>query len=177
MNWDKIKSAVISLAPGIASYVGTPAAGAAVAGLIKVLGLNDPTEEQVVEAISNATPEQQEAIKRLDLTYRTRMAEIELERDLEPLRLDAADRANARAREIATRDNTPRILAVVVTVGFFSALFYMLTYGIAENGRDITLGMVVTLSGSYMLMLNYFYGSSSGSARKTEAIVDKVTRI
>lgn len=174
MNWDKIKGALITIAPGLAAAIGTPAAGAAVAALIKVLGLSDPNEAQVIEAVANATPEQIEAVKRLDLGFRTRLAEIELERELAPLRLDQADRANARQREIQTKDNTPKILAAVLTVGFFGVLFYMLSFGIAEEGRDITLGMVVTLSGSYGLMLNYFYGSSSGSARKTEAIVNRI---
>lgn len=171
MNWDKIKDALITVAPGVVGALGTPAAGAAVAALIKVLGLRDPSEAQIIEAVQNATPEQIVAVKRLDLEFRSLIAKIELERELEPLRIDQADRADARQREIATRDTTPRILAAVITVGFFSVLFYLLTYGIPAEGRDFTVGMLGTLSGAFGFMLNYFFGSSIGSARKTEAMI------
>lgn len=172
MEWSRVKEALIQVAPGLASALGTPLTGAVVKSIIAVLGLQNPTEPQVTQAIENATPEQHQALLQLDYRYRTRIAELEMERVLESLRIDQTDRHSARQREIATHDLfTPRLLAGVVTLGFFCTLGWLLAFGVGDNGRDVVLLLVGTLASAFSTLLAYYFGSSAGSNRKTEAIL------
>ena len=58
------------------------------------------------------------------------------------------------------------ILAVIVVAMSLGFLFYIAVYKVYD--REITLMIVPTIAAALMLVLNYFFGSSIGSARKTE---------
>ncbi len=86
-------------------------------------------------------------------------------------RIAAADRANARQREIAVKDWTPRILAYIAVVGTFAMLAALMVVEIPEGNQrlfDLILGAV--LGTGFAGSFNYFLGSSAGSARKTDLL-------
>jgi uncharacterized membrane protein YeaQ/YmgE (transglycosylase-associated protein family) len=86
------------------------------------------------------------------------------------LELEAADRASARAREIAVRDSTPRVLAYLVVGGFLGVLAALMFVEIparAEQPLNLMLGFLGAGAG---LVLGYYFGSSSGSAKKNEML-------
>ena len=58
--------------------------------------------------------------------------------------------------------------AFVVVVIFGAALAIVLHWGIVENARDIAMVMVGILAGRFGTVVDYWLGSSSSSARKTE---------
>lgn len=158
------------VAPSIATALGGPLAGVAVRTLSSALfGHEDGTEEQISEAMSNATPDQLAAIKKVDADFKVQMKSLDI--DLE--RIAAGDRDSARQMQRETRDWTPKALAFFITFGFFGALVWILIFGIPKNGTEVLLMMLGSLSTSWTGVVQFYYGSSAGSKAKTEALTSR----
>lgn len=115
-------------------------------------------------------PEQAAALAKIEAD-RT----IELERLAnERARIDADDRASARAREIAVKDWIPGILAIGVSLGFFGVLGFMLKFGAPKEGGEALMVMLGALGASWGAVMNYYFGSSRSSAVKTELLAGRV---
>ena len=122
---------VKTVAPSIATAVGGPLAGMATRAISEaLLGKPDGTEDELAEAAKSATPEQLLALKQAEQNFVIRMRELDV--DLE--RIANQDRGSAREREIKTGDYTPKLLAAAVTFGLFGLLFWIIAYGLPENG-------------------------------------------
>ena len=127
------------VAPSIATALGGPLAGVAVKTLSSALfGHEEGTEEQVAEAMANASPEQLSAIKKIDADFKVRMKELDI--DLE--RIAAGDRDSARQMNMANKDWVPKALAVFITFGFFGVLIWMLVFGLPKTGTEALLMMI-----------------------------------
>jgi membrane-bound ClpP family serine protease len=155
------------VAPSIATALGGPLAGMAVKTLSGVLlGHENGTEEQISEAMAAATPEQLAAIKKIDADFKVRMKELDI--DLE--RISAGDRDSARKMQTETRDWVPKVLAIVITLGFFGILIWMLLNGMPQTGTEALLMMLGALGTAWTGVVNFYYGSSAGSKAKTDAL-------
>lgn len=70
------------------------------------------------------------------------------------------------------------ILAGLVSAGEIAMiilLIYLWMHGVATENSDIInliYGLCIAYHSGFMLVLGYFFGSSKGSADKTEAMVD-----
>lgn len=159
---------VRTVAPSIASAVGGPLAGMATRAISEaLLGKPDGSEQELAEAAAKATPEQLLALKQAENEFTVKMRELDI--DLE--RLANEDRDSARSREVQTKDWTPRVLAALVTGGYFGVLFYMLTQGLpTTGGSEAMLVMLGTLGTAWGGIMAYYFGSSAGSKAKDEAI-------
>lgn len=168
MGWKDVVGAV---APTLATALGGPLAGAAVTALSsKLLGREDGSEDEVAAAVMTGSGDTLVKIKQADQEFAVRMRELDV--DLE--RLHQTDRADARRREQATGDSwTPRILASIVTVGFFGVLAWLLRYGKPDTGGDALLVMLGALGGAWASIIAYYFGSSAGSAEKTALLAKK----
>lgn len=165
---DAILNLVRTVAPTIASAVGGPLAGMATRAISEaLLGKPDGSEQELAEAAAKATPEQLLALKQAENDFAIKMRELDI--DLE--RIANEDRNSARNREVATKDWTPRILAGLITVGYFGALFYMLRNGLPQHGgSEAMLVMLGTLGTAWGGVVAYYFGSSAGSKAKDEAM-------
>lgn len=164
IEWRKILGTV---APALATAAGGPLAGAAVKAIAsKLLNKPEATQDEVEAAVIGADPQTLLKLRELDQQFAKDMqaAGIRLEE------IEAEDRANARAREVATKDSTPAILAYAVTIGFFGTLAYMLVNGKPATGGDALLVMLGSLGTAWSAICAYFFGSSAGSKLKTEVL-------
>lgn len=164
LDW---KAIVGTVAPTIATALGGPLAGVATKALAsKLLERPEATEEEVEQAVLGADPQMLVRLKEIDADFRKHMTDagVRLEE------IDANDRANARAREAQVRDHTPAILAYAITVGFFGTLGFMLVNGKPATGGDALLVMLGSLGTAWAGVIAYFFGSSSGSRKKDEAL-------
>jgi hypothetical protein len=158
------------VAPTIATALGGPLAGVAVKTLSSVLlGHENGSEEDVTTALQGASPDQLAAIKKIDADFKAHMKELDI--DLE--RIAAGDRDSARQMQMATKDWVPKLLAVVITVGFFGILIWMLINGMPKNGTEALLMMLGALGTAWTGVVNFYYGSSAGSKQKTDALTAK----
>lgn len=155
------------VAPTIATALGGPLAGVAVKTLSNALfGHEDASEQEVSDALSNATPDQLAAIKKIDADFKVQMKSLDI--DLE--RIAAGDRDSARQMQQNTKDATPKILAYFITFGFFGALVWILVFGLPQTGLEVILMMLGSLSTSWTGVVQFYYGSSAGSKAKTDAL-------
>jgi hypothetical protein len=155
------------IAPSIATALGGPLAGVAVKTLSGALfGHEDSTEEQIIEAMATASPDQLAAIKKIDADFKVQMKSLDI--DLE--RISAGDRDSARQMQQNTKDSTPKILAYFITFGFFGALVWILVFGLPQTGLEVILMMLGSLSTSWTGVVQFYYGSSAGSKAKTDAL-------
>ena len=89
-NW---KSIVGTVAPALATALGGPLAGMATAAIAKACGLGDgASQEDVMAAVQNMTPEQLAALKQAEFEFKSRMKEL----DVDLVRIAAADRDSAK---------------------------------------------------------------------------------
>lgn len=161
---------IASVAPTVATALGGPLAGiaASIAGRI-LMGNDKATAEEVTNYVaSNQSPELLGRLREIELeTLKTLKAhEIDLER------LAGADRASARAREVEVKDGVPKFLGFLIIGGFLAAGYFVLA-GQVEGLKDpITAALVGSvigyLSAKADQVVAYYFGSSAGSARKTE---------
>ncbi|WP_411820720.1 hypothetical protein ABFZ85_05695 [Hyphococcus formosus] len=163
----RIKRAIVNIAPGLATALGGPLAGAAVAQLSRLIFGNENVDEETLSAVlEKATPETILAIKKAEQEFKIEIAKT----NAELLRVDASDRADARARQIKMNDWTPSILGALVIVGFFVVLGFMIARKLppgTETEFSIMLGALATMTAA---VVNYFFGSSAGSREKTQLI-------
>ncbi len=147
-------------APTLATMIGGPLAGTAVTAIESVLGIT-PTGDanKALAACANATPEQILALKAEDNRHAEALQKAGI--DLETLA--QKDRDSARQREIAVKDWVPGVLAIVLTVGFFGLLGWLVSHEPPVGSRDILNIMLGALGAGWGTMVSYFYGSSKGA--------------
>jgi hypothetical protein len=163
-----------NIAPWIAAAAtgGVPAlVGMAANELSEVFGFKVADDAETINnVVSRATPEQLHAIRLADQQFELKMKELGYDHIEKLEQLAVADRKSAREREIAIKDWTPKVLAMVVTIGYFGVLAYMLQHGVPKEGGEALLVMLGALGGGWGSVLAYYYGSSSGSAAKNELL-------
>ena len=158
------------VAPTIATALGGPLAGLATKTLSEaLLGTPDAPPDEIAAALGNASPDQLAKLREIDANFKVTMKKL----DIDLAQIDASDRDSARNREIQLKDKTPTILAGVVCFGFFGTLIGLLLYGLPPRGQDAVLILLGALSAAFTAIVNYYYGSSSGSKAK-EQIIDQM---
>lgn len=168
--WGDAGNILGEIAPGIATALGGPVAGLAVKALTGALGLgDDATKEDVMKAVAGATPEQLAAIKKADQDFMVRMKEL----DIDVYALDQKDRDSARTMQAQVRSAVVPVLATLTVTGFFFVIVYVLTGNVSADST--VLGIVIGAVGSKAEQVyNFYFGSSDGSKRKTEALAGQV---
>lgn len=164
MNWKKVVS---SVAPTLATALGGPFAGVATKAIAtKLLGREAADENEVAEAVFNASPEQLVKLKELDLEFKKQMADVGVQLE----RIEAEDRASARARQVALKDHTPTALGGVIIVGFLGAVWFVCTQPILSTAQPVVMAMLGTLGTLATTVISFYFGSSTGSRNKDSTI-------
>mgnify|MGYP006286438225 CR=1 FL=1 len=156
-----------SVAPTIATALGGPVAGMAVKAISGALfGHENGTQDDIMTALANPTGDQLAALKKIDGDFKVQMKSLDI--DLE--RIAAGDRDSARQMQMATKSWLPEILAILVTVGFFGVIAYIIKFGLPESGKEALLLLLGSLGTAWTGVMAFYFGSSAGSQKKTEAL-------
>lgn len=159
LDW---KEALKKVAPALGSLIGGPIGGALKIVSNVLLGKPDGTSTEVASALAGATPDQLQALKDADQKFVLDLQNIGIEYE----KLAIEDRANARAREIAMRDWTPRVLGFMVIGLFVADLTFMALHPVPPDNKEALLQMTEILKMAVVLVLGYYFGSSVGSKNK-----------
>ena len=155
MDWLK------SLAPTLATAMGGPLAGMAVEAISKAIGV-DPSEVQNTINSGKMTADQIASLQTAEIALKARAQEMGL--DFE--KLAVADRASARQMQISTNSFVPPALSIMIVVAWSAVQYFLLTHVIDPSMRELIARVLGTLDGALMLVLSFYFGSSSGSQAK-----------
>lgn len=64
-------------------------------------------------------------------------------------------------------------VAAMILCGFFAAIWLAMTRDVAQGMRDALLILIGSLGAAFGAVVNYYFGSSSGSAKKDELLAQK----
>lgn len=167
MDWNSILK---TLAPTVASAVLGPLGGVAVAAIGNILGVSDATQDKIAKVITtaNLTPEQIGKFKELELEYQ----ENERERNFKYAELVFQDRDSARKANVAGNTQRPLFwLSLFLLAGTIGTEGVVLFHGYPDTIPEMVVGRVLGLMDAVaMMVLSYWYGTSSGSAEKTQLL-------
>ena len=140
------------IAPTLATAVAGPLGGAAVSALAAKFGVSDSVES-VAKAIAG-DPEAAQKLQELEMEY---------------AKLDAADRADARAREtaLATSATAPwysKVVTPLLAVGVFAfwglVQWFLVNHTVPTEMREIVIRLLGQLDAAFMMVLTYYFGAS-----------------
>jgi hypothetical protein len=167
MNWlETLKT----LAPTVATALGGPLAGAAVSALGSILGVEQPTQDNIARLFKDGQLSQEHLaeIRKLELEYQNQ----EKERGFKYAELEYKNQDSARQMQIATHSKMPAVLTVMVTVGFFGILS-LLFFHPELKGNEIVMVMVGQLSAVWAGCVAFYTGTTYGSANKNALLAGK----
>jgi len=157
------------VAPTAATLLGGPLAGMAVDAIGNALGVKDASKEKVKELLTSGTinADQMAAIKQAEADLILKVKELDI--DME--KVHAGDRASAREMAVKTGDvMTPRVIALVVFIVWGAVNWKLFNGTISGDMRELVARALGTLDGTLLAVVYYYFGSSSGSKDKTQAI-------
>jgi hypothetical protein len=161
-----------TVAPTVALAVGGPFGPLASAAISAALGTPKGDDKAAEAALLTATPDQLLALTKENDAFQVQMKQL----GIDEAKLTFDDTANARAREIAVKDWTPRIIAYLVILLVLVAEGSMFFVGQPKAMDGVVLGRILgTLDSALMLVLGYYFGSSAGSSNKDSTIDKMVT--
>lgn len=158
----------ISAAAGMGGPLGLMAANA----VGTALGV-DKAPADIEAAILAAQAKDPDAVLKLreaEQAFQLQMERLGFESVEKLEEIAAADRASARSREMAVRDKIPAVLAIAVTIGFFGLLALLVFHAVPAESRDVLSVMTGALGTAWVSIVSYYFGSSSGSAAKTQIL-------
>jgi hypothetical protein len=161
-----------SVAPLLATAIGGPVGGLAVQVLGEALGISEPTQDKVEKAFASGsmTGDQVAAVRQAEIRLKQRSEELGI--DLE--QIHAKDRESARQMQIQTKSRIPAVLAILITIGFFGVLGGMLSGQLQASGNNEALLILLgALGAAWGAVVNFYFGSSAGSAAKNEMLAKR----
>jgi len=158
-----------TLAPLLGTALGGPLGGAAASFIADKLGIQDKTIEAVSEVLNSGkmSPDQIAQIKLAEVDFKKFMADHDIK--LEQIAVD--DRKSARDMFSNTHSLTPSILTWIIVTITLAAEGALLFNQVPLGTDPIIIGRVLgTMDSALVLVLGFWFGSNSGSARTKELL-------
>lgn len=159
-----IPSFIANIAPVVASALGSPLAGVAVAALAKTLGISEDKVADVMQS-GKLTSEQLQQLK---------LAEIELQKQQDELGFKFADiamkdRDSARNLQIQTKSPLVPALAVIIVTSFIGVTIATLA-GFSKIESAMAGTLIGYLSAKAEQVISFYFGSTLGSQKKDQLL-------
>ena len=166
MSWQKM---VANIAPVLASAVAPPFGALAAAAVKGALNLGEEAWDKEIErAIIAASPADLQKLREKDMEYSLRLEELQVTKE----QISATDRASARDREAKTGDKTTKILAFIIVISGLAMVAFTLA-GFSRVESALAGALIGYIISEMKQVTGYYFGSSSGSALKTNLMQNK----
>lgn len=184
MSWDNIKEFFGSVAPAIGTALGGPAGGAVGALIATALGV-DNDAEAVAKAL-RTDPSLAIKVKELEnqaLQMHYDAIDKQRQAELDELKTYICDIQSARSRQVEHEkavggsDINFYVLAWVIVLGFFGLMATLMFVEIPIKQTEVMFMLFGTLSAGFGAVIQYFFGSSKGSADKTAHITKLQSKV
>lgn len=129
----------------------------------------DPTPSAIAAAVASATPEDLLKLKQAENDFALQMQTLNYKKETELYASEVTDRNGARDREVKSGDHTNRNLAYAIICAFI-LMVGMTLLGITVADSVMAGTLIGYLSAKAEQVLSYYFGSTSGSMRKTELL-------
>ena len=166
MDW---RSIVTTVAPTLATALGGPLAGMAAAAVSDaLLGKPNGSDGEIVAALTAGGSDALLKLKQADQEFALEMRRLEISVE----QLHQTDRASARQANVAGGIQTKVFwLVLVIFASVLGIEAAVLFYGVPATVDGQIVGRILgTLDAVLMAALFYVFGSSAGSAAKTELL-------
>jgi len=165
------KAMLSSVAPVIGTAIGGPFGAVAATAGLKMFGIEPEQgneEQQLQQAMAQATPADLLNLKKADQQFDLEMKKL----NIDIKRIDQADRGSARDLAKSTGIWPQVVLSVVYTIGYGIVMFNFMAGNVhVQEGQQILFGSLIgILTAAQVQILNFWFGSSSGSKEKTAAL-------
>ena len=167
INW---KATLKKIAPLAATMIGGPWGGLAAAAIGAALGKDDATEQDIAKLLPTATPEQLVAIRKADADLKVKLKELDIKQE----ELVYTDKDSARGMQKEVRSAMPGILAIALTLGFFSALGTLMKVAIPEANSSIVYLMLGSLGTAWIGATQFYFGTTQSSSDKNKLLAGGV---
>ena len=159
MDWLK------AIAPTLATASGGPFGTMAYGLAATALGVSPEEAQKTIES-GKLTSEQIASVQQAEIAIKARAQEL----GLDFAKLGNEDRKSARDMQMSTQSNIPPALAIMIVVAWATVQGFLLTNVIDASMRELIARVLGTLDGALMLVLSFYFGSSSGSQAKDTMI-------
>ena len=158
------KQTLATVAPALATALGGPLAGMAVGMATKALGI-EQSEDALAEAVASGNPEIMVKLKQVNADFLVEMKRLDVKLE----EIASTDRSSARDMAAKTTLKPQIILATLFVIGFIASLYGVFGGGVTVPApmKDASMYLLGILSSGIMQIMNFFFGSSSGSQTKT----------
>ncbi len=134
----------------------------------------DSSAEGITNALQDALgdPAQHAALLESEQAYQQALQQMGYQNVTDMAQIAAQDRASARSMQVQTHSWTPSMLAWAA-VGTMMGCIYLLGFrAVPVSGKDALLILLGAVTVTYKDVYGYFFGSSAGSAAKTEIMAN-----
>jgi hypothetical protein len=98
------------------------------------------------------------------------LAEMQVKHEETMQTLAASDRDSARKREMEVKDWTPSVLSWTVLAFWGLGNYFVFTHALPAGSETLIARVLGTIDMAVGLVLGYYFGSSAGSASKSDTI-------
>jgi hypothetical protein len=159
---DKAKKIIAMIAPTLGTALGGPLGGLAGAAIASAVGGGDPKAAEA--ALVSQDPATLLALRKADNDFQVQLKELGIEEE----KLGFADVASAR--ELGKVDLRPQMyIATGFIGGYFAIVFSLMAGWIQADDKtmDFVKMLMTVLVAGIPMILQFFFGSSSGSQSKS----------
>lgn len=167
----KAKDVVKVVAPTLGAALGGPLGG--LAGQILGGLVTGDKPGDLEDAILTQKPETLLALRQAENDFRLKLREMDIDEE----KIFADDRASAR--ELAKVDMGPhKMLSLVFIGGYFiiMAAFFVGKVDIDPSLKESFLILIGVITANVPSIMQFWFGTSSGSQRKTDLLVEKAVK-
>lgn len=150
----------MQIAPTLATCLGGPLAGLATAALAKLFNVQPDQVQSMIDQ-NKLSADQIAAVQQEEIKFKEQTQTLGLNFE----QLAVQDRGSARDMQIATKSVIPSALAILVTIGFFGILAYLMVAP-ADTQNTPLMIMLGSLGTAWTGIIAFYFGSSNGSQKK-----------